>query len=111
MNVAHANPVHRTRPELLAPAGDLECVRAAVENGADAVYFGLDAGFNARMEGWLATQGSDSPVRLSQGNHIEFFPDNVTAWAALVGETCPERFADGATTGLATAASRAHATG
>ncbi len=31
----------RTRPEILAPAGDLECVRAAVENGADAVYFGL----------------------------------------------------------------------
>ena len=38
----------RTRPELLAPAGDLECARAAVENGADAVYFGLDCGFNAR---------------------------------------------------------------
>lgn len=38
----------RVRPELLAPAGDLDCVRAAVENGADAVYFGLDAGFNAR---------------------------------------------------------------
>ncbi|MBI1347319.1 U32 family peptidase [bacterium] len=36
------------RPELLAPAGDFECLRAAVENGADAVYFGLDAGFNAR---------------------------------------------------------------
>lgn len=36
------------RPELLAPAGDLECARAAVENGADAVYFGLDCGFNAR---------------------------------------------------------------
>jgi putative protease len=36
------------RPELLAPAGDVECVRAAVENGADAVYFGLDCGFNAR---------------------------------------------------------------
>jgi U32 family peptidase len=35
-------------PELLAPAGDWECVRAAVENGADAVYFGLDK-FNARM--------------------------------------------------------------
>jgi len=26
----------------------MECVRAAIENGADAVYFGLDAGFNAR---------------------------------------------------------------
>ncbi len=35
-------------PELLAPAGDLDCVRAAIENGADAVYFGLDCGFNAR---------------------------------------------------------------
>lgn len=34
--------------ELLAPAGDWECVRAAVENGADAIYFGLDCGFNAR---------------------------------------------------------------
>ena len=38
----------RVRPELLAPAGDLECARAAVENGADAIYFGLDTGFNAR---------------------------------------------------------------
>ncbi len=35
-------------PELLAPAGNLQCVRAAVENGADAVYFGLQNGFNAR---------------------------------------------------------------
>jgi putative protease len=36
------------RPELLAPAGDWECARAAVENGADAIYFGLEK-FNARM--------------------------------------------------------------
>ncbi|MBS0203053.1 MAG: U32 family peptidase [Planctomycetes bacterium] len=36
------------RPELLAPAGNRECLRAAVENGADAVYFGLNCGFNAR---------------------------------------------------------------
>ncbi len=35
-------------PELLAPAGDFDCARAAVENGADAVYFGLQTGFNAR---------------------------------------------------------------
>ncbi len=34
--------------ELLAPAGDEECIRAAVENGANAVYFGLNHGFNAR---------------------------------------------------------------
>jgi len=38
----------RPKPELLAPAGDWECARAAVANGADAVYFGLPA-FNARM--------------------------------------------------------------
>ncbi|MEM8805009.1 MAG: hypothetical protein AAGF01_03045, partial [Cyanobacteria bacterium P01_G01_bin.38] len=35
-------------PELLAPAGTWECAKAAVENGADAIYFGLDR-FNARM--------------------------------------------------------------
>jgi len=35
-------------PELLAPAGDWECAKAAIENGADAIYFGLDR-FNARM--------------------------------------------------------------
>src|SRR5580704_11014009 len=40
-----ANP---RRPELLAPAGDWDCARAAVENGADAIYFGLEK-FNARM--------------------------------------------------------------
>ena len=34
------------RPELLAPAGDMDCARAA--NGADAIYFGLDR-FNARL--------------------------------------------------------------
>jgi putative protease len=34
-------------PEVLAPAGDRDCLRAAVENGADAVYFGLQD-FNAR---------------------------------------------------------------
>lgn len=36
------------RPELLAPAGSWDCVKAAVENGADAIYFGLEQ-FNARM--------------------------------------------------------------
>jgi U32 family peptidase len=34
--------------ELLAPAGNWDCARAAVENGADAIYFGLEVGFNAR---------------------------------------------------------------
>jgi len=36
------------RPELLAPAGNWEAVKAACANGADAIYFGLSA-FNARL--------------------------------------------------------------
>ena len=40
------NPV----PELLSPAGSLDAVRAAVANGADAVYLGAER-FNARDEG------------------------------------------------------------
>jgi putative protease len=39
-----------TVPELLAPAGTLDAVRAAIANGADAVYLGAER-FNARDEG------------------------------------------------------------
>ena len=35
-------------PELLAPAGNMASLEAAIDAGADAVYFGADA-FNARM--------------------------------------------------------------
>ena len=35
------------RPEILAPAGNADMLRAAVFAGADAVYLGLD-GYNAR---------------------------------------------------------------
>ena len=34
-------------PELLAPAGDFECLTAAINAGADAVYLGLEE-FNMR---------------------------------------------------------------
>ena len=36
------------RPELLSPAGNWDCLRAAVANRADAIYFGLER-FNARL--------------------------------------------------------------
>ncbi len=42
--------VKRPIPELLAPAGSLDAVRAAVANGADAVYCGASR-FNARDDG------------------------------------------------------------
>ena len=37
------------KPEVLAPAGSIESLRAALWNGADSVYFGLQDGFNARL--------------------------------------------------------------
>jgi hypothetical protein len=40
-------PLLRHKPEVLSPAGGWPQLRAAVENGADAVYFGV-TGFNAR---------------------------------------------------------------
>src|SRR5215208_4394578 len=43
-------------PELLAPAGSLDAVRAAVANGADAVYLGASR-FNARDDGAQLTLG------------------------------------------------------
>ncbi len=50
---------HSSRPELLAPAGNWECAKAAIENGADAIYFGLER-FNARMRAENFTE-SDLP--------------------------------------------------
>ena len=55
------------RPELLAPAGDWECARAAVENGADAIYFGLER-FNARMRAKNFTQ-ADLPALMKFLHH------------------------------------------
>ncbi len=45
---AQTSPQAVKLPDLLAPAGNWECAKAAVANGADAIYFGLDR-FNARM--------------------------------------------------------------
>jgi putative protease len=43
----HAS-AYDTTPELLSPAGNWDCARAAVAAGADAIYFGLPK-FNARL--------------------------------------------------------------
>lgn len=51
------------RPELLAPAGNWECAKAAVENGADAIYFGLER-FNARMRAQNFTE-ADLPALMA----------------------------------------------
>lgn len=47
--------------ELLSPVGDFECLRAAVQNGANAVYFGANL-FNARAN---ATNFDDENLKLA----------------------------------------------
>ena len=64
--------VRRQIPELLAPAGSLDAVRAAVANGADAVYLGA-ARFNARDEGaqlTLAELGEACRIAHERGRRI-----------------------------------------
>jgi putative protease len=58
-----ASPPAPRLPELLAPAGDWDCARAAVENGADAIYFGLSR-FNARMRARNFTE-ADLPALMA----------------------------------------------
>ena len=63
---------HRSVPELLAPAGSIEAVRAAVANGADAVYLGASR-FNARDEGaqlTLEELGEACRIAHSRGRRI-----------------------------------------
>lgn len=51
---------HAPRPEILAPAGNADMLRAAVLSGADAVYLGL-TGYNARR-----SAGNFTPEELSR---------------------------------------------
>jgi len=48
------------RPEILAPAGDFVCLQAAVDAGADAVYFGLGT-FNMRARSGVNFKLEDLP--------------------------------------------------
>jgi U32 family peptidase len=58
---------HHSVPELLAPAGSLEAVRAAVANGADAVYLGASK-YNARDEGaQLSLEELGEACRIAHG--------------------------------------------
>lgn len=48
------------RPEILAPAGDFICLQAAIDAGADAVYFGLGT-FNMRARSGVNFTEADLP--------------------------------------------------
>lgn len=81
-----------TLPELLAPAGDWAALKAAVAQGADAVYFGVEA-FNARLRAenfrlqelpeimtWLHARG----VRGFLTFNVLVFTDELPAAASLL---------------------------
>ncbi|MFH0862191.1 MAG: peptidase U32 family protein [Candidatus Altiarchaeota archaeon] len=56
--------------KLLSPAGDWDCVKAAVSEGADAVYFGL-GDFNARRRaGNFTPEGLPDLVRYCHGRGV-----------------------------------------
>ena len=48
------------KPEILAPAGDFTCLQAAIDAGADAVYFGLGT-FNMRARSGVNFREGDLP--------------------------------------------------
>ena len=73
-------------PELLSPAGSLDAVRAAVANGADAVYMGA-SGFNARDEGAQLTMeelGEACRLAHERGKRIYLTLNILTKPAELV---------------------------
>ena len=81
-------------PELLAPAGSLDAVRAAVANGADAVYLGAER-FNARDEGaQLTLDEVATACRLAHGRGARVYltlntllkPAELTDALLLLGE-------------------------
>ena len=63
----------RPVPELLAPAGSLDAVRAALANGADAVYLGAER-FNARDDGAQLTMDElGEACRLAHDNGARIY--------------------------------------
>ena len=51
------------KPEILAPAGDFVCLQAALDSGADAVYFGLGT-FNMRARSGVNFKAEDLPENI-----------------------------------------------
>ncbi len=82
------------KPEVVAPAGNLPCLKAAVDAGADAVYVGFNDATNARnFEGLNFTQKElESAVGYAHGRGrkvfvaINTFPqfDDCAAWRSAV---------------------------
>jgi putative protease len=72
----------------MSPAGDFEAMRAAVQNGADAVYFGLNNGFNARhrAQNFDVTNLPEVTAYLHRHNVKGFLTLNVLCWSSELGQ-------------------------
>ena len=73
--------------ELLCPAGNLPALKAAIENGADAVYIGLKDDTNARhLAGNLhhVGAGGHGDVRHSQLAHHVVVPQLLPAGDGII---------------------------
>lgn len=69
MKAAYPRPV----PELLAPAGSLDAVRAALANGANAIYLGAEK-FNARDDGaQLTMEDLAQSCRLAHARGVRIY--------------------------------------
>jgi U32 family peptidase len=88
----------RPVPELLSPAGSLDAARAAIANGADAIYLGAER-FNARDDGaQLTLDELDQACRLAHARGVRVYltlntlvkPSELTDALTLLGE-CIDR--------------------
>lgn len=86
------NAERKHRPEVLAPAGDLPALEAAIGAGADAVYFGVDA-FNARARAKnfalerlpeIVERLHERRVRAHLALNTLVFDAELDAWATVV---------------------------
>ncbi len=60
-------------PQILAPCGDMDALKAAIANGADALYLGLDL-FNARIRAKNFTLDNiEEAVRLAHANGVKVY--------------------------------------
>src|SRR5689334_23465853 len=94
---------HDRAPELLAPAGSLDAGRAAVANGADAIYLGAEK-FNARDDGAQLTLAElDAACAVAHARGVRIYltlntlvkPAEIAEALAFLGE-CIDRGIDAA---------------
>ena len=62
----------RRELEIMAPAGSFECLRAAVQNGADSVYFGVGRlNMRSRSAGNFCPEDLAEVVRICREAGVE----------------------------------------